>query len=191
MSSKANILVVDDDRHTLLALRELLVGPDREVQLAGSGREALRMILKTDFALVLMDVRMPEMDGFETAALIRRIGRSRHTPLIFLTGAADNVESRARGYGAGAVDYILKPVDPEALKSKVAVFVGLDSRSASLVTQVSQHKSTKRQLSRANEELEQRIRERSASLIAANDRLRTEIAMRERAETEQIGRAHV
>jgi len=156
--SKANILVVDDEPRSLRAMQDLLGGPDRNIVAAGSGREALRQILRTDFALILMDVRMPEMDGFETAALIRKLGRARHTPLIFLTAAADNAESRARGYEGGAVDYILKPVDGEALKAKVAVFVELDSGKINLEAQ---------------------IRERSTSLIAANDRLRREVAARE------------
>ncbi|MGH8689181.1 MAG: response regulator, partial [Burkholderiales bacterium] len=106
----------------------------------------------------LMDVRMPDMDGFETAAMIRRLGRARHTPLIFLTAAADNAESMARGYAVGAVDYILKPVDGEALKAKVAVFVELDGGKI---------------------DLEAQIRERGTSLIAANEKLRKEGAARE------------
>ncbi len=78
-SSQANILVVDDDLHGLAAMRELLSGPDRIVFAVGSGKEALRQILKTDFALILLDIRMPEMDGFETATLIRKLKRSRST----------------------------------------------------------------------------------------------------------------
>ncbi|MGH8749736.1 MAG: response regulator, partial [Burkholderiales bacterium] len=156
--SKANILVVDDEPRSLRAMQDLLAGRDRNIVAADSGREALRQILRTDFALILMDVRMPEMDGFETAALIRKLGRARHTPLIFLTAAADNAESMARGYEVGAVDYILKPVDGEALKAKVAVFVDLDSGKINLEAQ---------------------IRERSSSLIAANERLRNEVAARE------------
>ena len=157
-SSKANILVVDDEPRSLRAMQDLLGGPDRNIVAAGSGREALRQILRMDFALILMDVRMPEMDGFETAALIRKLGRARHTPLIFLTAAADNAESMARGYEVGAVDYILKPVGGEALKAKVAVLVDLDSGKINLEAQ---------------------IRERSTSLIAANERLRNEVAARE------------
>src|SRR6185436_10131788 len=101
---KANVLVVDDEPRSLLAMQELLQGPDRNVVPAGSGKEALRLILKGDFAIVLLDVRMPDMDGFETAALIRKLRRSRDTPIIFLTAAVED-ESVSRGYEVGAVDY--------------------------------------------------------------------------------------
>jgi CheY-like chemotaxis protein/HPt (histidine-containing phosphotransfer) domain-containing protein len=180
--SQANILVVDDERHSLVAMRQLLSGPDRNVLAVGSGKEALRQILKTDFALILLDIRMPVMDGFETAALIRKLKRSRHTPIIFLTAALEDAQSVFRGYEIGAVDYILKPVNPDILKSKVAVFVDLYGKSAELALQVNQRKIAERELSKVNEGLETKIRERTASLIAANDLLRREIEMRKRAE---------
>src|SRR6266511_6079655 len=91
--SKANILVVDDEPRSLVAMQQLLSGSDRNVVPVGSGKEALRQILKTGFALILLDIRMPEMDGFETAVLIRKLRRSRHTPIIFLTAAADDAQS--------------------------------------------------------------------------------------------------
>ncbi|TMH54281.1 MAG: response regulator [Betaproteobacteria bacterium] len=181
-SSQANILVVDDERHGLIAMQQLLSGPDRNVLAVGSGKEALRQILRTDFALILLDIRMPEMDGFETATLIRKLKRSRHTPIIFLTAALEDAQSVFRGYEIGAVDYILKPVNIDILKSKVAVFVDLYSKSAELATQVNQRKIAERELSKVNESLETKIRERTASLIAANDLLRKEIEMRKQAE---------
>jgi signal transduction histidine kinase len=181
--SNANVLVVDDEPGSLLAMQELLSGPDRNVVSVASGEEALRRILKTDFAIILLDVRMPEMDGFETAVLIRKLRRSRDTPIFFLTGAVED-ESVSRGYEVGAVDYILKPVDPDILKSKVAVFVDLYGKKAQLRTQVMQQKSAGRELSRVNESLEARIRERTASLIIANDMLRKEVDMRRRAEAD-------
>ncbi len=181
-SAQANVLVVDDERHSLVAMQELLSGPDRNVFAVGSGKEALRQILETDFALILLDIRMPVMDGFETAALIRKLKRSRHTPIIFLTAALEDAQSVFRGYEIGAVDYILKPVNPDILKSKVAVFVDLYSKSAELTTQVNQRKIAERELSRVNESLETKIRERTASVIAANDLLRKEIEMRKQAE---------
>jgi len=180
--SQANILVVDDDRHGLAAMRELLSGPDRNVLAVGSGKEALRQILRTDFALILLDIRMPEMDGFETATLIRKLKRSRHTPIIFLTAVLEDAQSVFRGYEIGAVDYILKPVNIDILKSKVAVFVDLYSKSAELETQVNQRKIAERELSKVNESLETKIRERTASLITANELLRKEIEMRKQAE---------
>jgi len=163
-------------------MQQLLSGPDRNVLAVGSGKEALRQILRTDFALILLDIRMPEMDGFETATLIRKLKRSRHTPIIFLTAALEDAQSVFRGYEIGAVDYILKPVNIDILKSKVAVFVDLYSKSAELATQVNQRKIAERELSKVNESLETKIRERTASLIAANDLLRKEIEMRKQAE---------
>jgi len=171
---KAKVLVVDDEPHNLLAMRELLSGPDREIVSVESGKEALRRILKNDFAIILLDVRMPEMDGFETAVLIRKLRRSRETPIVFLTGAIED-ESMLRGYEVGGVDYILKPVDPDILKSKVAVFVDLYGKKIRLRTQVMQQKTAGRELSKANETLEAQIRERTASLIVTNDRLREEV----------------
>src|SRR6266853_6182814 len=173
-SPQANILVVDDERHGLVAMQQLLSGPDRNVLAVGSGKEALRRILKIDFALILLDIRMPEMDGFETATLIRKLKRSRHTPIIFLTAALEDAQSVFRGYEVGAVDYILKPVNPDILKSKVAVFVDLYGKSAELATQVKQRKIAERELSKVNESLEPKIRERTASLIASNDLLQTD-----------------
>src|SRR5215831_5523098 len=181
--SKANVLVVDDEPRSLLAMEDLLAGPDRNVLAAASGKDALRRILKTDFAIILLDVRMPDMDGFETAALIRKLKRSRDTPIVFLTGAVED-ESVLRGYEVGAVDYILKPVDPDILKSKVSVFVDLYWKKAQLRTLVIQQKTAERELSRANETLEAEIRDRTASLIVANDLLRKENEMRRQAETD-------
>jgi signal transduction histidine kinase/HPt (histidine-containing phosphotransfer) domain-containing protein len=182
--SKANILVVDDEPNNLVAMEQLLSGPDRNVVPVGSGKEALRRILRTDFALVLLDIRMPDMDGFETATHIRNLKRSRHTPIIFLTAAHEDMQSMFRGYEVGAVDYIVKPVDADVLRSKVSVFVNLYNKSAELTTQVIQRKSAERKLSKLNEDLEVKVRERTASLIAANDLLRKEVEMRTHAETD-------
>jgi len=185
-SAGVNILVVDDEPHSLKALQALLRGPDRNVVTAASGKEALRWILRAAFALILLDVRMPQMDGFETAALIRKLKRSRYTPIVFLTAADEHTEWVQRGYEVGAVDYIFKPVDPEALKSKVAVFVDLNKRSADLATQLLVHRSAQRDLLRAKDDLEVKIRERTANLISAHDQLRREMQMRERADAELL-----
>src|SRR2546430_6857206 len=185
-SAGVNILVVDDEPHSLKALQALLRGPDRNVVTAASGKEALRWILRAAFALILLDVRMPQMDGFETAALIRKLKRSRYTPIVFLTAADEDTEWVQRGYEVGAVDYIFKPVDPEALKSKVAVFVDLDKRSADLARQLLVHRSAQRDLLKAKDDLEIKIRERTANLISAHDQLRREMQMRERADAELL-----
>ncbi|MBI2359854.1 MAG: PAS domain S-box protein [Deltaproteobacteria bacterium] len=121
----ASILIVDDDLRTLKAMEALLAGPGRMIVKAQSGQEALRCLLRQDFALILLDVRMPGMDGFETAQLIRQRERSRYTPIIFVS-AVDTLESDVhKGVSSGAVDYLFKPVVPEVLKSKVSVFVDL------------------------------------------------------------------
>jgi signal transduction histidine kinase len=183
-ATTANILVVDDEPKSLHAMQELLDGPGRRLVLAESGRVALKHILRTEFAIVLLDVRMPEMDGFETAALIRKMKRTRRIPIIFLTAAYEDMRSMFRGYEVGAVDYIAKPVDPEILKSKVAVFVDLFEMSASLTTQVLQRRAAERKLARLNEDLEAKVRDRTASLIKTNELLSREIEMRKLAEEE-------
>jgi CheY-like chemotaxis protein len=134
MSGRSNaiILIADDDARNREALRELLEGPGQTVVAVDSGAEVLRQALRRDFALIVLDIHMPEMDGFETAAFLRQRKHSRSTPIIFLTGAYEDVRSIVRGYEAGAVDYIVKPVVPEVLKSKVAVFVDLHRKNAEL-----------------------------------------------------------
>ena len=185
-SSRGNILVVDDEPLNLQAMEALLSAENCQVETAASGPEALRRILRTDFALILLDVRMPEMDGFETAALIRKLKRSRHTPIVFLTAAGEHAEWVLRGYGAGAVDYIVKPVDAKVLKSKVAIFLDLNTRSADLATQVARQQAQQRELVKVNDDLEVKVRDRTANLISAHDRLRQEIHQRERAEAELL-----
>ena len=121
----ANILIVDDDRKTLLGMEAMLSAPGRQIVTATSGKDALRWLLRKDFSLILLDVRMPDMDGFETADLIRNSERLRHIPIIFLS-AIDTLEADVyRGAAKGAVDYLFKPVVPDVLKSKVSVFVDL------------------------------------------------------------------
>ncbi|MBZ9880769.1 response regulator [Mesorhizobium sp. CA10] len=126
--SKARILAVDDDERNLLAIEEVLT-PLAEVVAVQSGEEALRCLLKEDFAVILLDVLMPGLDGYETAALIRQREQSRRTPLIFLTAINKEDAHMLRGYDAGAVDYMFKPFDPAMLRSKVAVFVELHEKT--------------------------------------------------------------
>src|SRR5207247_10469356 len=124
VESREKILLVDDRPENLLALESVLEDLGHELRRAGSGREALRRLLHEDYAVILLDVRMPGMDGFETAALIRQRPRSAQTPIIFITAFADDTHV-ARGYSLRAVDYILTPVVPEVLRAKVALFVAL------------------------------------------------------------------
>ena len=123
-TSLIEVLVVDDRDEQRLAISAALTNLGVGVVQAASGRDALRWLLHRDFALILLDVNMPDMDGFETAELIRARRRSENTPIIFVTADADDTRA-ARGYSLGAVDYILAPVDPNVLRSKVAVFVDL------------------------------------------------------------------
>src|SRR5690348_8798088 len=124
MDDKVSILLVDDRRDKVLAIEAVLEELGQNIVCAYSGREALRCVLQQDFAVILLDVNMPGMDGFETASLIRQRPSTQHTPIIFVTAYADEIQL-ARGYSLGAVDYILAPVVPEVLRSKVGVFVEL------------------------------------------------------------------
>ncbi|MEO8090531.1 MAG: response regulator [Gemmatimonadales bacterium] len=129
LDDRVNILLVDDQPANLVALEAMLSGLGQNLIKAESGREALKWLLTHEFAVILLDVKMPEMDGFETATLIRERDKSRHTPILFLTAADRSQDHAVRGYAVGAVDYLIKPVVPEFVRSKVAVFVELAKKS--------------------------------------------------------------
>ncbi len=131
-SATADILVVDDQADSLIALETVLAPLGHEVVKAVSGEEALKRLLERDFAVIVMDVRMPGLDGVETVELIKQRRRNEDVSVIFLTGAGDDVEQVTRGYSAGAIDYIVKPVDPDVLRSKVAVLLELQHKNAEL-----------------------------------------------------------
>lgn len=150
-SAQASVLVVDDDAANRMALQEALASLGARLVMAASGEEALRRVLEDDFAAILMDVRMPGIDGFTTAALIRERSRSRNTPIIFMTAAMEDVGSMFRGYRAGAVDYLAKPVVPEVLRSKLAVFIGLHDMNRMLSAELAERAMTEQRL-RASEE---------------------------------------
>lgn len=135
---QTNILLVDDHLENLLILEAILEILGENLVKARSGAEALQCLLEQDFALILLDVQMPGMDGFETAKLIREQERSRHTPIIFLTAFSTSDKLVFKGYSLGAVDYLLKPIDPEILTSKVAVFVDLFKKTAEVKRQAAQ-----------------------------------------------------
>src|SRR3984885_4086275 len=128
---RVKILLVDDTPENLISLEAALDGLGQELVLANSGMEALRHLLNDDFAAILLDVKMPDMDGFQTAELIRSRKRSRHTPILFLTGYKSD-EHLFRGYDLGAVDFLFKPIVPEVLRSKGGVFVELSRNTALL-----------------------------------------------------------
>lgn len=122
--AQPKILLVDDQPHNLLALEEVVAAPGHDIVSVGSGNEALKALLAhDDFAVIILDVQMPGMDGYETAAHIKRRSRTRSIPIIFLTAMGLDADHSICGYAAGAVDYITKPFDPWALRAKVAVFI--------------------------------------------------------------------
>ncbi|MDQ4048349.1 MAG: SpoIIE family protein phosphatase [Actinomycetota bacterium] len=129
---RARVLLVDDEPDNLVALTAVLEPLGRDLVTAASGEEALRLLLREEFALILLDVRMPGLDGFETAALIKQRERTRNVPIIFVTAISKDTEQVFRGYSEGAVDYLLKPYDPTVLRSKVAVFIELHEKAAAL-----------------------------------------------------------
>ncbi len=135
---KANILIVDDRPDKLLALDAILSGLGQNLVKARSGKEALRLILQQDFAVILLDVSMPGMDGFETASLIRQRPSSEHIPIIFVTSIGNTEIQIRQGYSLGAVDYMLTPIVPEVLRAKVAVFVELHHKSELIKKQAEQ-----------------------------------------------------
>jgi serine phosphatase RsbU (regulator of sigma subunit)/DNA-binding response OmpR family regulator/anti-sigma regulatory factor (Ser/Thr protein kinase) len=124
-ANSTSVLLVDDDESSLLSLRAVLEPLGQRIVTVSSGEQALRCLLEEEFAVVLLDMRMPGLDGLETASYISARARTRHTPIIFLTAYGEDVEEAFRAYAAGAVDYVVKPFNPEVLRSKVAVFVQL------------------------------------------------------------------
>src|SRR4051812_48746197 len=154
---QASILLVDDQPADLLALEAVLGQLGQNLVKAASGEEALRLLLDQDFAVVLLDVRMHGLDGFETARLIRGRERSRHTPIIFLTAHDDNRLDVEQAYTLGGVDYLVKPLVPVVLRAKVAVFIEL-FRQAEQV----------RRLERR--EFERKLAEENARLRVSEDR---------------------
>ncbi len=131
----ARVLIVDDRPDNLLALEATLEPLDVEITRATSGADALRRVLADDFAVILLDVQMPGMDGYETARLIKNRARSADVPIIFLTAISRETEHQLRGYEAGAVDYLAKPFEPEVLRSKVAVFMALHQQARTIEEQ--------------------------------------------------------
>ena len=132
MTNKARILLVDDRSENLVALEAILSSLNQVLVPVRSGEEALKALLVDEFAVILLDVVMPGMDGFETAAHIKRRPKTRDVPIIFLTAASAEPDHAFRGYAAGAVDYISKPFDPWVLRAKVSVFVELYAKNKQL-----------------------------------------------------------
>ncbi|MFZ5722950.1 MAG: response regulator [Pseudomonadota bacterium] len=149
--SLQTILLVDDRPENLIALEALLESPERRLLKAANGNEALTMALKNDISLILLDVQMPDMDGFEVAELLRRNAKTRQVPLIFCTAISKEKKYISRGFDAGAADYLFKPIDPDLLTAKVRVFLDLDMQRRKL-------QQTLLQLHRVQQENERLLR---------------------------------
>ena len=147
---KVNILLVDDQPSKLMSYEAILGELDENLITANSAREAFQQLLKAEIAVILMDVQMPELDGFELAAIVRNHPRFERTAIIFVSAIHLSDFDQLKGYAAGAVDYVSVPIIPEVLRAKVRVFVDLYRKT--------------RQLERMNEELERRVAERTAEL---------------------------
>jgi CheY-like chemotaxis protein len=135
VTDTAKALLVDDRRENLLALEAILQGLPVQPVTVESGEAALKQLLVEDFAVILLDAQMPEMDGFEVASHIKRRERTRHVPIIFLTAADRDAQLALRGYAVGAVDYLTKPFDPWVLRAKVSIFVDLWTKNRQLQRQ--------------------------------------------------------
>ncbi len=157
--TKINILLVDDHPENLLALEGILESLGQNLVRATSGTKALKCLLNQDFAVILLDVQMPDMDGFETATLIRQRERSRHTPIIFLTAFSSSDDMVTKGYSLGAVDYLFKPINADILKSKVTAFVELFQKTAEIERQAAELAAMNAELKKS----EERFRSLSAS----------------------------
>jgi two-component system sensor histidine kinase/response regulator len=151
--ARPSILMVDDVEANLISLEAILSDLPCELVLARSGNEALRLLLKQEFALLLLDVQMPEMDGFEVASHLRSNARTRELPIIFLTAMHQTEASALRGYFSGAVDFLVKPINADVLRSKVVVFLELYAKKRDLAAALEEQRKVARELARANEAL--------------------------------------
>src|SRR5690349_20274218 len=156
------VLLVDDREDNLFSIETILQRDGYTIRKANSGRAALKILLKEqDFSLILMDVQMPDLNGFETAALIYEREKLRHIPIIFITANSYNEDSVFRGYETGAVDYIYKPINPQLLKAKVSVFTELYKKNHQLLAQ-------EQKLIAINNQLEERVKQRTEELVKKN-----------------------
>lgn len=182
-----NILLVDDDARNLDVLEALLHSPDYNLVRAQTAERALMLLLDGVFAVIVLDIQMPVMNGIELAGLIKQRRRTQHIPIIFLTAYFQEDKHVLQGYGSGAVDYLTKPVSPDILRSKIAVFVDLFRKTQALATtnaaleaEVRQREAAEESLRLINDELEARVAARTSELVRLNEELqRRECALRE------------
>ena len=168
-----NVLLVDDLPENLRALNALVRADDRVIYQARTGEEALALLLEHEFALAIVDVQMPGMDGFELAELMRGTGKTRHIPIVFVSAAGKELNYAFKGYEAGAVDFLYKPLDPEAVKSKVNVFVDLFRQKQEVRQIVDQREATVRELNAVQQELQRALEMRDQFMSMVAHELRT------------------
>jgi signal transduction histidine kinase len=172
VNSPANILLIDDDSRNLDVLESLLQSDEYRLVRAPTAEQALLLLLKEEFAVIVLDIQMPGMTGIELANLIKQRKRTQDIPIIFLTAYYLEDKDILEGYGTGAVDYLTKPVNPQIFKSKIAVFVDLHRKTRALELEIDQRQRAEEALRRANNELEERVQARTADLILVNEELR-------------------
>lgn len=165
--SKINLLLVDDHADNLIAMSAVLEELGENILTVDSGKKALRLLLDLDFAIVLLDVDMPLMDGFEVAEMMRQVKKLQHTPIIFLTAMHQNESQVFKGYSLGAVDYLFKPFEPEILKAKARFFIDLYRKNAEIQHQAVLLAETNQKLDQLNLDLERKVNERTSQLQAA------------------------
>jgi CheY-like chemotaxis protein len=158
VADRAKALLVDDRRDNLLALEAILQGLPVTAVAVESGEAALKQLLTDDFAVILLDAQMPNMDGFETASHIKRRERIRHVPILFLTAADRDAQLALRGYAVGAVDYLTKPFDPWVLRAKVSIFVELWNKTQQLRAQAEAARERDAQWQRLTETVDEAAR---------------------------------
>ena len=154
----AKALLVDDRRDNLMALEAILQGLPVQAVAVESGEAALKQLLVDDFAVILLDAQMPNMDGFETASHIKRRERTRHVPILFLTAADRDAQLALRGYAVGAVDYLTKPFDPWVLRAKVSIFVELWTKTQQLRAQAEATREREAQWQRLTDTVDEAAR---------------------------------
>ncbi|MGQ3053740.1 MAG: response regulator [Roseateles sp.] len=174
-----NILIVDDEPANLLVLESVLTDPSYRIVRALSADQALLALMGQEFAVMVLDIQLPDMNGIELAQMIKERKRNAHLPIIFLTAYFDQDQYRLQGYGSGAVDYLHKPVNPAVLRSKVAVFAELDRKSRelqranlALLAEVEERRRAEERLRELNETLERRVSDRTEALLTADRRLK-------------------
>ncbi|GGK45453.1 response regulator [Streptomyces flaveus] len=169
---RANILLVDDMEDNLIALEAVLGSLNEPLVRARSGEEAMKALLRQRFAVVLLDIRMPGMDGFETAANIKRLDQTKDVPIIFLTGTDADAGYAFRGYATGAADYLTKPFDPWVLRAKVTVFLDLHRKNRQLERMLARQRAHGAQVNARLDALEKQLAEGSPDLAELRTQVR-------------------